>query len=53
MLKLHIENVYNEVRSDIPYEEVMCNEISYCTKWVDPEVIKKKIIQESVEETFI
>jgi hypothetical protein len=45
--KLHGEVIKNEGKGDIRFGDKMCQEMAFCTKWVDPEELKR---QQAIEE---
>ena len=52
MVKLHMEKVQHRTRGDLLFEDLLCSEINYCSKYVDPEEIKKREIALNVEAVF-
>lgn len=52
ILKVHLEGVEKRLRSDSQFADKACNEVKFCEKWLEPDVVKKKELEKKVEAVY-
>lgn len=52
LAKVHGESVIKKARGELKFSDKLCEEIDWCKPYVDPEKLKEKKVQESIEAVF-
>ncbi|RYH31181.1 hypothetical protein EON65_03185 [archaeon] len=52
LAKVHGESVIKKARGELKFSDKLCEEIDWCQPYIDPEKLKEKKAQESVEAVF-
>lgn len=50
--KVHSESVIRKAKAEQAFPDKLCEELDWCKAYVDPEVLKEKQAQETMEAVF-
>jgi hypothetical protein len=50
--KMHGESVARKAKAELKFPDKLCEEIDWCQPWIDPERLKEKEAQASIEQVF-
>jgi hypothetical protein len=52
LAKMHGESVVRKAKAELKFPDKLCQEIDWCKPWVDPEKLKEKEAEASMEQVF-